>query len=421
MNRKSFATLAAAASLLIATGPRGAAQTAPTAIPAPVAAAPSDVKTQLEALVQKVNAKLQTGAHTEDALAPELKEFDNILAAHPGEKSDDLALVAFMKAKLYSQVFNEPGKALPILQQLVKDFPDTATTKQVILILPQIEAAAAGKASPTVAAPPSEVITQMQALILKINAKMEAGDDSEDDLAPELKGFDDLLAAHKGEKTDDLAQVLAMKGELYHEIFQKDDQYLAILEQVVSDYPATALAKQITTMLPQIEAEIAADAPAAAIRAKLVVGAAFPDFAVKDLDGKPLSVANYKGKVVLVDFWATWCGPCLKEMPNVIAAYNKYHEKGFEIIGISLDDDADHGRDQVTAFIKDNKMPWPQYYDGKHWETELAVKYGVHEIPGSYLLDGAGKIIAVFPHGPKLAPAIEKALATLAPAAKPAN
>ena len=103
-------------------------------------------------------------------------------------------------------------------------------------------------------------------------------------------------------------------------------------------------------------------------------------------------MANFKGKVVMVDFWATWCGPCVGEVPNVVAAYKKYHDKGFEIIGVSLDRDGD--LDKMKSFTKDKEMPWPQYFDGGFWTNKLAVKYGINSIPATFLLDGSGIIIA---------------------------
>lgn len=138
----------------------------------------------------------------------------------------------------------------------------------------------------------------------------------------------------------------------------------------------------------------------------LTVGAPFPDFEEQDLDGKPLSVGKFKGKVVLIDFWATWCGPCIQELPNVLKAYEKYHEKGFEIIGISLDNE----KEKLTSFIKAKKLPWPQYFDGKGWESKLGVKYGIDSIPATYLLDKEGKIIAKGLRGDALEKAVEKAL-----------
>jgi peroxiredoxin len=145
----------------------------------------------------------------------------------------------------------------------------------------------------------------------------------------------------------------------------------------------------------------------AKVRAALVEGTKFPDFSVEDVKGNPLSIAGYKGKVVLIDFWATWDGPCKVELPNVLKTYEKYHDKGLEIIGISLDQD----KGALTAFIKQNEMTWPQYFDGQVWANKLAVKYGVETIPATYLLDGEGNIIGKDLRGAALDQAVTKALA----------
>jgi len=111
--------------------------------------------------------------------------------------------------------------------------------------------------------------------------------------------------------------------------------------------------------------------------------------------------------VVLIDFWATWCGPCRAEMPNVLATYKKYHGRGFEIIGVSLDDD----RQKVVNYIKNNGMTWPQYFDGQGWGNKLAVKYGIEAIPATYLLNGNGVIIGTDLRGDDLSQAVAEALA----------
>ncbi len=137
-----------------------------------------------------------------------------------------------------------------------------------------------------------------------------------------------------------------------------------------------------------------------------------------DLSGKPISLAQYRGKVVLMDFWATWCSPCVGEMPNVIANYKKYHAKGFDIVGVSLDQD----KGALTKYIADNKMPWRQIFDGKGWGSAVPKQYGVQAIPFGLLIGRDGKIVALEVRGPALGPAIEKALAARAtPAAKPAR
>jgi thiol-disulfide isomerase/thioredoxin len=137
---------------------------------------------------------------------------------------------------------------------------------------------------------------------------------------------------------------------------------------------------------------------------KLTVGGEPIPFSVMDLEGKSLSLDKYKGKVVLLDFWATWCGPCRSEMPKVISLYNEYHNKGFEIVGISLDE----SRTLLEKYITENKMEWPQYFEGTKWDNSIARKYGVRAIPATFLLDREGKIRYKAVRGRELARAVEK-------------
>jgi thiol-disulfide isomerase/thioredoxin len=107
------------------------------------------------------------------------------------------------------------------------------------------------------------------------------------------------------------------------------------------------------------------------------------------INGKQIDLAKMKGKVVLIDFWATWCGPCIAELPNVKKTYNKLNQKGFEIIGISLDSN----ENSLKRFLKKENMPWPQFFDGKGWNNELAKKHGIRSIPAMWLVDQEGNLI----------------------------
>jgi thiol-disulfide isomerase/thioredoxin len=133
----------------------------------------------------------------------------------------------------------------------------------------------------------------------------------------------------------------------------------------------------------------------------------WPPIQAPSLGGQVLSVAAHRGKVTLIDFWATWCAPCRAELPNVTAIYRTYHGQGFDIIGISLDDD----RNALVNFIQARGMAWPQYFDGQGWDNKLAKKYGVHSIPMTYLLDRHGVIIGKELRGEELSDAVVKALA----------
>lgn len=250
----------------------------------------------------------------------------------------------------------------------------------------------------------ADIRTDLKTVVAKVQAKVDAGQRTEEALADEVKALEAILAAHKDEKTDIVAEVAYWKALLYIQVIAgQEAKGIAELRKIVADFPETSIGKQVPRMITELEG-LAARAEAQ----KRVIGAPLKDFLEKDLEGQPLSIASRKGKVVLIDFWATICPPCVHEMPNLIKVYEKYHEKGFEIIGISLDRD----KDSLTTFLKEKKMTWPQYFDGKSFDGKLATLYGIDRMPTTFLLDREGKLIEADLRGEELEAAVEKAVAT---------
>jgi peroxiredoxin len=125
---------------------------------------------------------------------------------------------------------------------------------------------------------------------------------------------------------------------------------------------------------------------------KTAVGAMAMDFTQNDTLDVPVSLSSFKGKYVLIDFWASWCGPCRQENPNVVKAFQTYNAKGFTVLGVSLDQPG--AKDKWMKAIHDDNLTWTQVSDLKYWDNQVAKQYGIQAIPQNFLVDPAGKIIA---------------------------
>jgi peroxiredoxin len=225
----------------------------------------------------------------------------------------------------------------------------------------------------------SPVSIELHDLMDRIQSGLDQGKNTEAELAPQLREFDALLEKYAGEKTDDVAEILATQARLYL--------------QVLDD---SAKARQLVL-----------HEDAQRIRSFLVVGTKFPDFSEKDTRRNQLTLSAYQGRVVLVEFWATWSKSSVAEVPQLLAVYDRYRASGFEIIGISLDED----QLRLSGFTASSRMRWPQFCDSGKWKNKLALKYGVNTLPANYLLDAEGKIIAKDLRGSELEDAVAAALA----------
>jgi peroxiredoxin/TolA-binding protein len=187
--------------------------------------------------------------------------------------------------------------------------------------------------------------------------------------------------------------------------------YLAEVSKSVGDYDAAArnyqaIVGQYADVNPQLLQVTQQNMSTLDSERRLGIGMEPIPFEVTGTGGEKISLAQYRGKVVLLDFWATWCAPCRQEMPSVKKVYGKYNANGFEIVGISLD----RSRSDFDKYVKQNGMSWPQYFDGKYWQNDIARKYGITGIPATFLIDKQGKIRYKSLRGPQLEVAVEKLL-----------
>ena len=202
------------------------------------------------------------------------------------------------------------------------------------------------------------------------------------------KGYslDSLIAAHP---TSPVAAYFVVKDFAYKLDL---DGMKAVRAQFDVSLDGSEYVNQIESMIARME--------------NVQVGSIAPDFTLPDVDGNQVSLSSFRGKYVLVDFWAAWCPDCRKENPNIVAAWEKFKDKNFAVLGVSLD----RNRDQWLAAIEKDNLAWTQVSDLKYWSSDAAVLYCIRWIPMSYLIDPEGKIVAIGLEGEELHKKLEELL-----------
>jgi thiol-disulfide isomerase/thioredoxin len=268
-----------------------------------------------------------------------------------------------------------------------------------------------------------------KAATLKLESLMRLGQFGDEQAVGEMAKFAATLAASPvPELAMEAKRLLVVAGAQQMFQTQQFDAAPALVAQTAElfkaapgDQKTAMLVMQLAGALEQIPGgeKVAADAlktfgpllessPDARIKE---LGASFAGkLRLLELPGKPMEISgalldggtfdpkSLAGKVVLVDFWATWCGPCVAEIPNMLEQYEKYHDKGFEVVGISLDEE----KDKVDAFVADKKIPWPILYAGKGWQDPVAQFYGISGIPQLILIGRDGNVITLNARGEAL-------------------
>jgi thiol-disulfide isomerase/thioredoxin len=323
---------------------------------------------------------LVPAARAQDAKAEQiLKDLAKIEmpTLDPAKQNDRAAMLEYFKARQAAMT-----RRSDLIGQLLKVDPANAKIPSLLpervsaLVLSGKEGTATAKAELehlTETAKDAKLKTEALYWLTLVNVRAH-----QDDPVAQLKEVETFTKrAPKDERGAPLIYSVANR-------IQNDKQRTELFKRVVKEYPNTQVAKMVEAHLHQLES----------------VGKPFELEFADAIKGTTVSIKELKGKVVVIDFWATWCGPCVAEMPNMKKLYAEYKPKGVEFIGVSLDEAKESGGlDKLKAFVAKNEITWPQYYQGKGWESDFSRGWGINSIPAVFVVDPQGKLYSVNARG----------------------
>lgn len=253
-----------------------------------------------------------------------------------------------------------------------------------------LEAAAGSLGNGTISGGPVETeyqhFTDTLATFEKRQQLLDSLSEATEGDKPATDSLSKIAAALQSEKQTVIKQYIRTHPASYVSALEMEDIYAVDpdVPQFDSAYGALDTAVRQSPLGKQLAAMLMA-------AKRTAIGQPAPDFTADDPEGKPVTLSAYaRGRIVLVDFWASWCAPCRAENPNVLKAYRQYQSKGFTVLGVSLDD----SKEPWIKAIANDQLPWGQVSDLRGWSSGIAAAYGIHAIPMNFLLDRKGRIIA---------------------------